>query len=76
MAGLLYLPRIFVYHVENFEKEQAFMNDLIRITYLRLLDLEDSVEKVCKRFEENVILEIGVRNGEGTKSLLEIFPNI
>lgn len=28
-----------------------------------------------KRFEENVILEIGVRNGEGTKSLLEIFPN-
>ena len=23
MAGLLYLPRIFVYHVENFEKEQA-----------------------------------------------------
>ena len=28
-----------------------------------------------KRFEENIILEIGVRNGEGTKSLLEIFPN-
>ena len=23
MAGLLYLPRIFVYHVENFEKKQA-----------------------------------------------------
>ena len=23
MAGLLYLPRIFVYHVEHFEKEQA-----------------------------------------------------
>ena len=23
MAGLLYLPRIFVYHVENFEKSQA-----------------------------------------------------
>ena len=23
MAGLLYLPRIFVYHVENFEKDQA-----------------------------------------------------
>ena len=23
MAGLLYLPRIFVYHVENIEKEQA-----------------------------------------------------
>ena len=23
MAGLLYLPRIFVYHVENFEKNQA-----------------------------------------------------
>ena len=23
MAGLLYLPRIFVYHVENYEKEQA-----------------------------------------------------
>ena len=22
MAGLLYLPRIFVYHVENFEKER------------------------------------------------------
>lgn len=28
-----------------------------------------------KRYEENIILEIGVRNGEGTKSLLEIFPN-
>ena len=23
MAGLLYLPRIFVYHVENYEKKQA-----------------------------------------------------
>ena len=23
MAGLLYLPRIFVYHVENYEKEQS-----------------------------------------------------
>ena len=23
MAGLLYLPRIFVYHAENFEKSQA-----------------------------------------------------
>jgi len=23
MAGLLYLPRIFVYHVENFEKKQT-----------------------------------------------------
>ena len=23
MVGLLYLPRIFVYHVENFEKNQA-----------------------------------------------------
>ncbi len=23
MAGLLYLPRIFVYHVENFEKKQS-----------------------------------------------------
>ena len=23
MAGLLYLPRIFVYHVENFEKDQT-----------------------------------------------------
>ena len=23
MAGLLYLPRIFVYHVENFEKTEA-----------------------------------------------------
>jgi len=23
MAGLLYLPRIFVYHVENFEKKEA-----------------------------------------------------
>ena len=23
MAGLLYLPRIFVYHVENYEKDQA-----------------------------------------------------
>ena len=22
MAGLLYLPRIFVYHVENYEKER------------------------------------------------------
>ena len=28
-----------------------------------------------KRYEENVILEIGVRNGEGTKSLLEVFPD-
>ena len=23
MAGLLYLPRIFVYHVENFQKKEA-----------------------------------------------------
>ena len=23
MAGLLYLPRIFVYHVENYEKEEV-----------------------------------------------------
>ena len=23
MAGLLYLPRIFVYHVENFEKNET-----------------------------------------------------
>ena len=23
MAGLLYLPRIFVYHVENFEKKET-----------------------------------------------------
>ena len=23
MAGLLYLPRIFVYHVENFEKRET-----------------------------------------------------
>ena len=23
MAGLLYLPRIFVYHVENYEKKEA-----------------------------------------------------
>ena len=28
MAGLLYLPRIFVYHVENFEKRE-------RLTFLK-----------------------------------------
>tara|TARA_B100001123_G_C15268889_1_gene1009496 strand:- start:1 stop:435 length:435 start_codon:yes stop_codon:yes gene_type:complete len=34
MAGLLYLPRIFVYHVENFEKKQA--TDIFEIMELRL----------------------------------------
>ena len=34
MAGLLYLPRIFVYHVENFEKENA--TDIFEIMEKRL----------------------------------------
>ena len=34
MAGLLYLPRIFVYHVENFEKKQA--TDIFEIMEKRL----------------------------------------
>tara|TARA_B100000131_G_scaffold259391_1_gene254911 strand:+ start:473 stop:907 length:435 start_codon:yes stop_codon:yes gene_type:complete len=34
MAGLLYLPRIFVYHVENFEKKEA--TDIFEIMEKRL----------------------------------------
>jgi len=34
MAGLLYLPRIFVYHVENFEKKQT--NEVFEIMEKRL----------------------------------------
>ena len=34
MAGLLYLPRIFVYHVENFEKKQTA--DIFEIMERRL----------------------------------------
>ena len=34
MAGLLYLPRIFVYHVENFEKKET--TDIFEIMELRL----------------------------------------
>ena len=34
MAGLLYLPRIFVYHVENYEKNQA--TDIFEIMEKRL----------------------------------------
>ena len=34
MAGLLYLPRIFVYHVENFEKKDA--TDIFEIMETRL----------------------------------------
>ena len=34
MAGLLYLPRIFVYHVENFEKKQTI--DIFEIMEKRL----------------------------------------
>ena len=34
MAGLLYLPRIFVYHVENLEKKQA--TDIFEIMERRL----------------------------------------
>ena len=34
MAGLLYLPRIFVYHVENLEKKQV--TDIFEIMERRL----------------------------------------
>ena len=34
MAGLLYLPRIFVYHVENMEKKQA--TDIFEVMEKRL----------------------------------------
>jgi|TARA_B100001079_G_scaffold163884_1_gene140559 putative membrane protein len=34
MAGLLYLPRIFVYHVENLEKEEAI--EIFKIMERRL----------------------------------------
>ena len=34
MAGLLYLPRIFVYHVENYEKKQA--TDIFEVMERRL----------------------------------------
>ena len=34
MAGLLYLPRIFVYHVENIEKKQA--TDIFEVMEKRL----------------------------------------
>ena len=36
MAGLLYLPRIFVYHVENLEKKQA--TDIFEIMEKRLFN--------------------------------------
>ena len=34
MAGLLYLPRIFVYHVENYEKKET--TDIFEIMEQRL----------------------------------------
>ena len=34
MAGLLYLPRIFVYHVENYEKKET--TDIFEIMEIRL----------------------------------------
>ena len=34
MAGLLYLPRIFVYHVENYEKKET--TDIFEIMEKRL----------------------------------------
>tara|TARA_B100000401_G_scaffold425256_1_gene354791 strand:+ start:1258 stop:1638 length:381 start_codon:yes stop_codon:yes gene_type:complete len=34
MAGLLYLPRIFVYHVENFEKKET--SDIFEVMEKRL----------------------------------------
>ena len=34
MAGLLYLPRIFVYHVENFQKKEA--TEVFEIMEMRL----------------------------------------
>ena len=34
MAGLLYLPRIFVYHVENFEKKQT--TEIFEVMEIRL----------------------------------------
>ena len=37
MAGLLYLPRIFVYHVENKEKKEA--TDIFEVMEKRLLFL-------------------------------------
>ena len=35
MAGLLYLPRIFVYHVENFQKKEA--TEVFEIMEIRLI---------------------------------------
>ena len=34
MAGLLYLPRIFVYHVENFEKKEN--NEIFKVMERKL----------------------------------------
>ena len=41
MAGLLYLPRIFVYHVENSEKDQAteIFETMERKLYLSLIHI-------------------------------------
>ena len=53
MAGLLYLPRIFVYHVENFEKkevtsvfetmEKRLYNYIMRPAMLFFMDIWNSV---------------------------------
>jgi len=49
-------------YINNNSKHLAFLNIYPQLFF-------------NKRNDENVILEIGVRNGEGTKSLVEVFPN-
>lgn len=49
-------------YLKNNSKHTSFLNIYPQLFFNR-------------RYDENVIIEIGVRNGEGTSSLLEIFPN-
>ena len=59
MAGLLYLPRIFVYHVENFEKKQT--TEIFEIMEKRLFNYIMSPAMVLSWFLGIVlILIIGI----------------
>ena len=45
MAGLLYLPRIFVYHVENYEKKET--TDIFEIMERKTLQLYYEASNDC-----------------------------
>ena len=56
IAGLLYLPRIFVYHVENKEKKEA--TDIFEVMERRLFFyiLLAILNKLCKNLEFSTLV--------------------